>query len=101
MMTKVTPIDEKSAVVALAVTSVDNVTAVGGVINELTVKQLKCDQERFKYLCKVFFIVEEIRNCSRTGKRSVHSGEVPRPALNQVHFVNCKTPPRPTVHTTE
>lgn len=57
------------------VMSVDNddkkVAAAYETVEEDEVKQCKSDHERFKILCKVFFFsLEEIKNCSRTGKRS-------------------------------
>lgn len=45
-------------------------------------QKLKSDQEKLKYLCKLFFSEDELKNSSRTGKRSIKSGETPRPPLN-------------------
>lgn len=44
------------------------------------------DQARFKFLCRKFFTDEDLRNCSRTGKKSIKSGETPRPPLDATQF---------------
>lgn len=50
--------------------------------DELVVNQLRTDKEKFKYLVRNFFSEDELRSCSRTGKKSVKSNDSPRPPLN-------------------
>ena len=67
----------------------DESTCTGGINLDdkiIIIKNLKGDQERFKYLCKLFFTEKELVDCSRTGKRTVKCADNPRPPLNGVQF---------------
>lgn len=55
-------------------------------LDEQALKNIKSEQEKFHYICQQFFSMEEIKNSSRTGKRTVKCGENPRPGLNPVTF---------------
>lgn len=55
--------------------------------DEQKIAKCKTDHDKFRYLCQELFTTEELINSSRTGKRSIHSKEKPRPALNQAKLV--------------
>lgn len=54
--------------------------------DENVVEKLSTDKEKLKYLVSCYFSEEQLKNCSRTGKRSIHIGSTARPPLNGNDF---------------
>lgn len=80
--------EEKIVENSMPMTNEDNLSIEQEKYDESVVLDKFTDQDKLKYLVSCFFSNDDLKNCSRTGKRSCQGGPTARPPLNRNDF--CK-----------